>query len=403
MKIILRQEEMYMKIKTLKSLDLKDKRCLVRVDFNVPIKNGVVTDDTRIKSALPTLNYILSQDGASLVLMSHLGRPKGQVKKEFSLAIVRDSLQKLLGRNINMADDCIGSDVETMTRNLKVGEVLLLENLRFHKEETENNHDFSKKLSLNGDVYINDAFGTAHRAHASTEGVSHFLPSAAGFLIEKEVKFFEPLVTNPEKPFVAIIGGAKVSSKIGVLESLLKNCTALIIGGGMAYTFLKAKGFSIGNSLIEEEYLDTALQLMESAKEKGVDILLPVDHMAATEFSETAEAKLIKDVNIPDGFIGMDIGPETLNSYREVITNSKSLVWNGPLGVFEFENFSKGTLEVAELVASCKGTTVVGGGDSVAAVNKFGYADRIDHVSTGGGASLEYLEGKTLPGIAALR
>jgi len=316
---------------------------------------------------------------------------------------LHDRLQELLGRNVTMANDCIGSEVKNMTLNLKEGEVLLLENLRFHKEETENNADFSKKLADNGDVYINDAFGTAHRAHASTEGVSHFLPSAGGFLIEKEVNFFEPLVTNPEKPFVAIIGGAKVSSKIGVLESLLKNCTALIIGGGMAYTFLKAKGVNIGNSLIEEDYIDTASQLMKSAVNKGVEIMLPVDHMVAHEFSDTAEAMYIKDVNIPDGFIGMDIGPETLNTYRDTISNSKSLVWNGPLGVFEFENFSKGTLEVAEMVASCKGRTVVGGGDSVAAVNKFGYADRIDHVSTGGGASLEYLEGKTLPGITALK
>jgi len=391
-----------MKIRTLKTLDLKNKRCLVRVDFNVPLKNGIITDDTRIKSALPTLKYILSQKGASLIIMSHLGRPKGQVKKEFSLDHVHGRLQELLGRKIIMANDCIGSEIKNMTLNLKEGEVLLLENLRFHKEETENNTDFSKQLADNGDVYINDAFGTAHRAHASTEGVSHFLPSAGGFLIEKEVNFFEPLVTNPEKPFVAIIGGAKVSSKIGVLESLLKNCTALIIGGGMAYTFLKAKGINIGNSLIEEDYIDTASQLMKSAVDKGVEIMLPVDHMVAHEFSDIAEAIYIKDVNIPDGFIGMDIGSETLKSYRDIISNSKSLVWNGPLGVFEFENFSKGTLEVAEMVASCKGTTVVGGGDSVAAVNKFGYTDRIDHVSTGGGASLEYLEGKTLPGIIAL-
>ncbi len=392
-----------MKIKTLKTLELSNKRCLVRVDFNVPLKNGIITDDTRIKSALPTLNYILSQKGASLVIMSHLGRPGGQVKKEYSLGHVRGRLQELLGRDVTMAGDCIGSEVKTMTLDLKAGEVLLLENLRFHKEETENNAEFSKQLAENGDVYINDAFGTAHRAHASTEGVTHYLPSAGGFLIEKEVNFFDPLVSNPEKPFVAIIGGAKVSSKISVLESLLKNCTALIIGGGMAYTFLKAKGINIGNSLIEEDYLDTALKLMKSAEEKGVEIMLPIDHMAAEEFSDTAKARYIKDVNIPDGFIGMDIGPETLNSYRDLISNSKSLVWNGPMGVFEFENFSKGTLEVAEMVASCKGTTVVGGGDSVAAVNKFGFADRIDHVSTGGGASLEYLEGKTLPGIAALK
>ena len=392
-----------MKIKTVRDLDLRNKRCLVRVDFNVPLKDGKITDDTRIKASLKTLNYILDQDGSSLVVMSHLGRPKGEVKKEFSLSPVRARLEELLGRDVKMASDCIGDEVQSQSKALKAGEVLLLENLRFHKEETKNDADFSRQLAKNGDIYINDAFGTAHRAHASTEGVSHNLPSAGGLLIEKEVKFFEPLVTNPEKPFVAIIGGAKVSSKISVLESLLKNCSTLIIGGGMAYTFLKAKGLSIGNSLIEEDYIDTALNLMKKAAENDVQVLLPVDHLAAAEFSAGAEVITVTSESIPDGLIGMDIGPETLKSYSDVITTSKSLVWNGPLGVFEFDNFSKGTLGVAELVAACKGITVVGGGDSVAAVNKFGFADRIDHVSTGGGASLEYLEGKTLPGIAALK
>ena len=392
-----------MKIRTVRDLDLRNKRCLVRVDFNVPLKDGEITDDTRIKASLQTLNYILDQDGSSLVVMSHLGRPKGEVKKEFSLSQVRGRLEELLGRDVKMASDCIGDEVQSQSKALKAGEVLLLENLRFHKEETKNDADFSRQLAKNGDIYINDAFGTAHRAHASTEGVSHNLPSAGGLLIEKEVKFFEPLVTNPEKPFVAIIGGAKVSSKISVLESLLKNCSTLIIGGGMAYTFLKAKGLSIGNSLIEEDYIDTALNLMKKAAENDVQVLLPVDHLAAAEFSAGAEVITVTSESIPDGLIGMDIGPETLKSYSDVITTSKSLVWNGPLGVFEFDNFSKGTLGVAELVAVCKGITVVGGGDSVAAVNKFGFADRIDHVSTGGGASLEYLEGKTLPGIAALK
>jgi len=392
-----------MKIITVRDLDLKGKRCLVRVDFNVPLKDGIITDDTRIKAALETLNYILDQDGSSLVVMSHLGRPKGEVKKEFSLSHVKNRLSELLNREVKMASDCIGEDVSNQIKALKSGEVLLLENLRFHKEETLNDPDFAKSLAANGDVYINDAFGTAHRAHASTEGVSHYLPSAAGFLIEKEVNFFEPLVTNPDKPFVAIIGGAKVSSKISVLESLLKNCSTLIIGGGMAYTFLKAQGFSIGNSLVEEDFIDTAKNLIKSAKEKGVKILLPIDHLAASEFSENAEVIKVENTDIPDGLIGMDIGKKTLESYTQVIKSSKSLVWNGPLGVFEFSNFAKGTLTVAELVAACDGTTVVGGGDSVAAVNKFGFADRIDHVSTGGGASLEYLEGKILPGIAALK
>lgn len=392
-----------MKIRTVRDLDLKNKRCLVRVDFNVPLKDGKISDDTRIKASLPTLNYILDQDGSSLVVMSHLGRPKGEVKQELSLSKVRGRLEELLGREIKMASDCIGNKVQQWAETLKAGEVLLLENLRFHIEETKNDSTFAGQLAKNGDIYINDAFGTAHRAHASTEGVSHYLPSAGGLLLEKEVKFFEPLVTNPAKPFVAIIGGAKVSSKISVLESLLKNCSTLIIGGGMAYTFLKARGFSIGNSLVEEDYIDTAVNLMKKAAENDVQVLLPVDHLAASEFSADAEAITVASENIPDGLIGMDVGPETLKSYSSVITNAKSLVWNGPLGVFEFDNFTKGTLEVAELVASCSGITVVGGGDSVAAVNKFGFADRIDHVSTGGGASLEYLEGKILPGIAALK
>lgn len=392
-----------MKIRTVRDLDLKNKRCLVRVDFNVPLKDGKISDDTRIKASLPTLNYILDQDGSSLVVMSHLGRPKGEVKQEFSLSQVRGRLEELLGREVKMASDCIGNKVQQRAEALKAGEVLLLENLRFHIEETKNDSTFAGQLAKNGDIYINDAFGTAHRAHASTEGVSHYMPSAGGLLIEKEVNFFEPLVTNPAKPFVAIIGGAKVSSKISVLESLLKNCSTLIIGGGMAYTFLKAKGFSIGNSLVEEDYIDTAVNLMKKAAENDVQVLLPVDHLAASEFSADAEAITVASENIPDGLIGMDVGPETLKSYSSVITNAKSLVWNGPLGVFEFDNFTKGTFEVAELVASCNGITVVGGGDSVAAVNKFGFADRIDHVSTGGGASLEYLEGKILPGIAALK
>ncbi len=392
-----------MKIKTVKDMNLVNKRCLVRVDFNVPVKDGVITDDTRIRSALPTLNYILSQEGSSLIVMSHLGRPKGEVKSEFSLSVVRERLQKLLGTKVIMAEDCIGNKIVKLTKDLNPGEVLLLENLRFHSEETKNDPEFAKKLAQNGDIFINDAFGTAHRAHASTEGVTKFLPSAGGFLIEKEVAFFEPLVTNPAKPFVAIIGGAKVSSKISVLESLLKNCTTLIIGGGMAYTFLKAKGLNVGNSLIEDDFIDVAKKLIKDASDRGVEILLPVDHLAAAEFSSDAEVITINSEMIPDGLIGMDIGPKTLESYNDVIAKAKSLVWNGPLGVFEFNNFAKGTLGVAQLVAECRGITVVGGGDSVAAVNKFGYADKIDHVSTGGGASLEYLEGKELPGIAALK
>ena len=392
-----------MKIRTVKDVDLTGKKCLVRVDFNVPLKDGIVTDDTRIRAALPTLKYILDQKGSTLILMSHLGRPKGEVKKEFSLEQVKSRLAELLGKNVLMAPDCIGPEVKAIIDASSPGDVILLENLRFHSEETKNDSGFAEALARNGDVYINDAFGTAHRAHASTEGVTHFLPSAAGFLIEKEVKFFELLLSNPEKPFVAVVGGAKVSSKIGVLESLLDRCSILIIAGGMAYTFLKVQGRSIGKSLFEAEYVETAKEVLKKAEEKGVEILLPVDHVGAEEFSAEAEAVYVDSVDLPDNLMGMDIGIKTIELYRNAIKKAKSLVWNGPMGVFEFETFSKGTIAIAESVADCSGTTVVGGGDSVAAVNKFGFKDKIDHVSTGGGASLEYLEGKTLPGIAALK
>jgi phosphoglycerate kinase len=391
-----------MAVKNIKDLDLKGKRVLVRADFNVPIKNGTITDDTRIKAALPTLQYILEQEGASLVLMSHMGRPKGERSPELSMAPVAQRLSELLATTVTTAPDCIGAETEKMARELSAGEVLMLENLRFHKEETKNDEGFAKELAKMGDVYVNDAFGTAHRAHASTEGVARLLPAGAGFLIDKEVRFFEHLLRHPEKPFVAIIGGAKVSSKIGVLENLLDKATTLVIGGAMSYTFLKALGHKVGNSMVEEEYLETAKTLVERAESAGVKLLLPVDHLCADEFSENAEPRRIDDVEIPNGYIGMDIGNKTLETIRKSIAEAKSLVWNGPMGVFEFDNFAAGTLEVAKMVAECEGTTVVGGGDSVAAANKFGLADRIDHVSTGGGASLEFLEGKTLPGIAIL-
>lgn len=391
-----------MAVKTVKDMDLRGKRVLVRADFNVPLKEGMITDDTRIRASLPTLEYILGQEGVSLVLMSHLGRPKGERKAELSLSPVAQRLAELLDRPVEMAPDCIGPEVKTMTGQLTAGGVVLLENVRFHKEETANDAGFAAQLAENGDVFINDAFGTAHRAHASTEGVARVLPSAAGFLIEKEVRFFEHLLLNPEKPFVAIIGGAKVSSKIGVLETLLDKCTTLVIGGAMSYTFLKAQGHSIGKSMVEDEYIDTARSLLERAGKAGVKIMLPVDHIGGAEFDEDTEPKYIDSVDIPDDVIGMDVGMKSLSNLKDVIAEAKSLVWNGPMGVFEFDNFAKGTLEVAEMVASCRGTTVVGGGDSVAAVNKFGFADKIDHVSTGGGASLEFLEGKKLPGIAIL-
>ena len=391
-----------MAVKTVRDIDLKNKRVLVRVDFNVPLKDGVVTDSTRIKAALPTLNYILEQEGASLVLMSHLGRPKGERKAEYSLSPVVKELSKLIGKPVKMADDCIGENVLKQVNELKAGDILVLENVRYYNEETKNNPEFAEKLAKNGDVYINDAFGTAHRAHASTEGVTHYLPSAAGFLIEKEVKFFEPILKSPKQPFVAIIGGAKVSSKIAVLESLLQTCDSMVIGGGMAYTFLKAKGHTIGNSLFEEEYLETAKNFLNAAEKKGVDIVFPIDHIVATEFSENAKAEYVDSADVPEGKLGMDIGAKTIEKIREKLLKAKTIVWNGPMGVFEFPEFQKGTVTVAEVVAESTGKTVVGGGDSVAAVNKFGFADKISHVSTGGGASLEFLEGKSLPGIVAL-
>ncbi|MFP4490316.1 MAG: phosphoglycerate kinase [Spirochaetaceae bacterium] len=391
-----------MSVKNVKDLNLSGKRVLVRADFNVPLKEGEITDDTRIKAALPTLEYILEQEGASIVLMSHLGRPKGERKAELSLAPIGGRLAELLGVPVKTAPDCVGEETLSMAKGLEAGEVLLLENLRFYKEETDNDPGFAEKLAQNGDVYINDAFGTAHRAHASTEGVARLLPSAAGFLIDKEVRFFEHVLSNPEKPFVAIIGGAKVSTKIGVLETLLDKCTTLVIGGAMSYTFLKAQGYSVGASKIEEEYLDTAKSLLEQAEKAGVQVVLPEDHMCAEEFSEEAQPRYVDTMEIPGELIGLDIGPNTLERLHSIIGEAKTLVWNGPMGVFEFESYAKGTLEVAEMVSKCKGTTIVGGGDSVAAVNKFGFADSIDHVSTGGGASLEFLEGKKLPGIAVL-
>ena len=390
-----------MVLNTIKEADLKGKRVVIRVDFNVPVKEGVVKDATRIKAALPTIKYILDE-GASVVVMSHFGRPKGQKNPDFSMAPIAKEFEKLLGRPVKLAPDVIGPEVEAEVKALKPGEVLLLENVRFYKEEEANDEGYAKALASYGDIYCNDAFGTAHRAHASTEGISHFLPSYAGFLIEKEVKFMAPLLENPEKPFVAVIGGSKVSSKITVLESLVKTCDTIVIGGGMAYTFLSVLGKEIGKSLFEPDYVDTAKAFLAKAAEKGVKVILPVDHVCAAEFSETAAPVAVDDVNIPADLMGMDIGPKTVSLIVEEIKKAKSVVWNGPMGVFEFEAFSKGTGEVAKALAASDAISVVGGGDSVAAINKFGLADKISHVSTGGGASLEFLEGKTLPGIKAL-
>jgi phosphoglycerate kinase len=348
------------------------------------------------------LKALLDHAGSKLILMSHLGRPKGQKKPEFSLEPVASKLSELLGRPVQMANDCIGDDVEAAVNALDGGDVLLLENVRFHAGEEKNDADFAKSLASLGDVYVNDAFGSAHRAHASTEGVTKYLPAYAGLLIEKEVSFFGMILEKPDHPLVAIIGGAKVSTKIAVLESLLPQCDTMVIGGGMTYTFLKALGHEIGKSLLEEEYIDTAKQLLSKAKEQNVELLLPEDHVVASEFSEDAEPEVVDGVDIPAGKIGMDIGPKTIDRVGDAIKQAKTIVWNGPMGVFEFDNFAQGTLKVAQYIANSAGTTVVGGGDSVAAANKFGLADKMSHVSTGGGASLEFLEGKTLPGIAAL-
>ena len=390
-----------MVLNTINEADLKGKRVLIRVDFNVPLKDGVVTDNTRIKAALPTIKYILD-NGASLVVMTHLGRPKGQKNPAFSLAPVAAEFEKLLGKKVTLAPDVIGPEVKKEVEALKPGDVLLLENVRFYAEEEKNDEAFAKELASYGDIYCNDAFGTAHRAHASTEGVSHYLPSYAGFLIEKEVKFMAPVLENPEKPLVAIIGGSKVSSKITVLESLVRTCDTIVIGGGMAYTFDKVLGYKIGKSLVEDDYLETAKNFLDKAEAKGVKVILPVDHLAAAEFSENAAPVAVDGRNIPDDLMGMDIGPKTIEMIKDAIKSAKTVVWNGPMGVFEFEAFSKGTEEVAKALAASDAISVVGGGDSVAAINKFGLADKISHVSTGGGASLEFLEGKVLPGIKAL-
>ncbi len=391
-----------MVLNTIREADLKNKRVLIRVDFNVPLKDGKVTDATRIVAALPTIRYILDQPGTSLVVMSHFGRPKGKKNPDFSMVPVGKKFEELLGRPVKVASDVIGPVVKKEVEALKPGEILLLENVRFYPDEEANNPEFAKELASFGDIYVNDAFGTAHRAHASTEGVAHFLPAYAGFLIEKEVKFMAPLLEKPDKPFVAIIGGSKVSSKISVLESLVKTCDTIVIGGGMAYTFLKVQGHAIGKSLVEDDYLDTAKNFLAAAAKKGVKVILPVDHVCADNFAEDAKPVTVDAIDIPENLMGMDIGPKTTKAIVDALKTAKSVVWNGPMGVFEFAAFAKGTEAVAKALAASGAITVVGGGDSVAAINKFGLADKISHVSTGGGASLEFLEGKVLPGIKAL-
>jgi len=387
---------------SIRDVDVTGKRVIMRVDFNVPLdKEGHITDDTRIRAALPSIEYVLNQN-SKLILMSHLGRPKGQVKEDLRLAPVGRRLSELLEKDVINAKDCVGEETEKIISGMQIGDVVLLENLRFHKEEEANDSDFAKALARYADVYVNDAFGTAHRAHASTEGITHHLPAVAGFLMEKEINFLGKLLYNPEQPYIALIGGAKVSTKIGVLEKLLEKVNALIIGGGMCYTFLKAKGFDVGNSLVETEKVSLAFELIKKADEKAVRLILPADHLVADKIEEGARVRTVDTNAMPSDMIGVDIGPKSIRTYRKDIKHAKTILWNGPMGVFEIDRFARGTNQVAKAMASSRGTTVVGGGDSVAAVNKFGLAEKISHVSTGGGASLEFLEGKELPGIMAL-
>ena len=388
--------------KTVRDLDVAGKKVLVRVDFNVPLNDkGEITDDTRITASLPTIQYLLEQK-AAVILMAHLGRPKGQVKPELSLAPVAKHLGKLLGKKILFAPDCVGEAAQAAASKLKPGHILLLENLRFHKEEEKNDMEFAEKLASLADLYVNDGFGVSHRAHASVEGVTHFLPAAAGFLLEKEIQYVGQAVTNPLHPFVAIIGGAKVSDKIGVISNLLDKVDTLLIGGGMANTFLAAQGYKMGKSLVEEDKLDLAKELLAKAKKNKVNMLLPTDLVMAAAFAPDAEHVTEKVKNLNQAYMALDIGAETSKAYAEALADAKMIVWNGPMGVFEMDAFCKGTEAVAKAVAKSRATSIVGGGDSVAAIEKLGLAKRITHISTGGGASLEYLEGKVLPGVAAL-
>jgi len=388
--------------KTIEDIQVGGKRVLVRVDFNVPLdENKNITDDTRIRAALPTIQYLVNNK-AKVILMSHLGRPKGTVDPKYSLAPVAKRLGELLGQEVIMAQDVIGESAKQAVANMQDGQVVLLENVRFHKEETKNDPEFARALAQLGDVFVNDAFGTAHRAHASTEGVAHYLPAVAGYLIQKELEVMGKALENPERPFVAILGGAKVSDKIGVIENLIEKVDVLLIGGGMAYTFLKAMGYEIGNSLLEEDKIDLAKELMEKAKAKGVKMLLPVDNVVADDFKADAAHKVVSSKDITPGWQGLDIGPETREMFGEEIRKAKTVVWNGPMGVFEMPAFAEGTKAIAKYVSECSGTTIIGGGDSAAAVEQLGFADKMTHISTGGGASLEFLEGKVLPGVAAL-
>ena len=390
--------------KTIEDINVNGKKVLVRCDFNVPLKDGVITDENRLNGALPTIKYLIEK-GAKVILCSHLGKPKGEPKPELSLAPVAKRLSEMLNKEVVFAadDNVVGENAKAAIEKMENGDVVLLQNTRYRKEETKNEENFSKELASLADVYVNDAFGTAHRAHCSTVGAGEFLEErACGYLIQKELKFLGEAVENPVRPFTAILGGAKVSDKIAVIEQLLEKVDNLIIGGGMAYTFLKAQGYEIGTSLVEEEKVEYAKEMMEKAKAKGVKLLLPIDNAVADKFADVAPV-ITEDANIPEGFMGLDIGPKTIEEYVNTVNASKTIVWNGPMGVFEFENFANGTLAVAKAMAALTdATTVIGGGDSAAAVNQLGFGDKMTHVSTGGGASLEFLEGKELPGIVAL-
>ena len=390
--------------KTVRDIDLKNKKVFVRCDFNVPLdENGNITDNRRIVGAVDTIKYLLEQN-CKVILCSHLGRPKGEVKPEFSLAPVAKELSKLLGKEVKLAKDVIGESAKELTSNMKDGDVVLLENVRFDSREEKNDSEFSKELASMAEIFVNDAFGTAHRAHSSTAGIAEYLPAVSGFLIEKELKFLGSALENPERPFIAILGGKKVSDKIGVINSLLEKVDTLIIGGAMSYTFFKAQGYNVGDSICELDKLDIAKELMAKAKEKGVKLMLPVDTKLGKEFDPNTETKIANWKEIPDGWMGLDIGPETIKEYVKELESAKTVIWNGPVGLFEYDKFAEGTKSIAEKLASLNdAVTIIGGGDSAAAVEKMGLSDKFTHISTGGGASLEFLEGKKLPGIECLQ
>ena len=389
--------------KTIEDIDVNGKKVLARCDFNVPLKDGEITNDKRIVAALPTIKYLV-ENGAKVILCSHLGRPKGEYKPEFSLAPVAARLSEYLGKEVKLAEDenVVGENAKAMAAALEDGDVMLLENVRYRKEETKNEENFSKELASLADIFVNDAFGTAHRAHCSTTGVAAYLPAVCGYLIQKEIEFMGGALADPKRPLVAILGGAKVSDKIGVITNLLDKCDTLIIGGGMAYTFMKSLGHSIGTSLLEEEQVENAGQMMKDAEAKGVKFLIPVDNKVGKEYDENTEAQVVNSDEIPDGWMGLDIGPKSQELFTNAIKGAGTIIWNGPMGVSEWENFAAGTIAVANAVAESGAISIVGGGDSVAAVTKLGFSDKMSHISTGGGASLEFLEGKELPGIVAL-